>query len=58
LEYLEDGFTKNLSKKLKQNPNGLKLRYRDALYYKGVPLSYKLKAIIRLIQCHLYSLIK
>jgi len=57
-EYLADGLSVNFTRNLKQNPKGFSLYYRDVLHYKVVPLKDKLKAIIRIIQCHIYNLIK
>jgi len=57
-EYLEDGLSNNFLRNLKKNPEGFKLYYRDVLYYKLIPIKDKLKAIIRIIQCCIYSKIK
>jgi len=57
-EYLEDGLSNNFLKNLKQNPKGFGLYYRDVLRYKVVSLKDKLKALVRIIQCYIYSLIK
>jgi len=57
-EYLEDGLSNNFSKNLKRNPKGFSLYYRNVLSYKVVSLKDKLKAIVRIIQCYIYNLIK
>jgi glycosyltransferase involved in cell wall biosynthesis len=57
-EYLPDGYTFNFKQNLKQNPKGFKIYFKDLLCYKIVPLRDKLKAIIRIAQCYIYSLTK
>ena len=54
-EYLEDGYSKNFKKNLKDNPEGFLLYYKDLLRYKEVPFISKLKAFIRIIQLKHYK---
>lgn len=54
-EYLEDGYTKNFSKLLKNNPIGCGLYYRSMLSY-NIPTFYKMKFLVRLIQCWCYRI--
>lgn len=53
-EYLEDGYTKNFNTLMKKNPNGFEFYYREMLKY-NLPLSNKIKFIIRLIQSKYYK---
>ena len=58
-EYLPDGLTQNFHQNLKRNNRGFYLFYRELLFYHEVPLfPYKIKALVRLIQCYFYNLLK
>ena len=57
-EYLDDGLTHNFKKNLKRNPIGFQLYYRELLGYDVVPILGKLKALLRLLQCYVYSIQK
>lgn len=54
-EYLDDGYTRNFSKLLKDNPIGCGLYYRSMLSY-NIPIFYKMKFLVRLIQCWCYQI--
>ena len=52
-EYLPDGLTQNFHQNLKRNNRGFYLFYRELLFYHEVPVfPYKIKALVRLIQCY------
>lgn len=53
-EYLNDGLTRNFKKNLRHNPAGFRLYYRELLEYNVVSMVGKLKALVRLFQCHVY----
>ena len=55
-EYLEDGYTRNFNTLMKKNPKGFEFYYKEMLKY-NLPLSNKIKFIIRLIQSKYYKLI-
>lgn len=58
-EYLPDGLTQNFHQNLKRNNRGFYLFYRELLFYHEVPVfPYKIKALVRLIQCYFYNLLK
>lgn len=58
-EYLPDGLSKNFSRNLKKNHNGFRLFYKELLTYKIIPFyPFKIKAIIRILQCYFYKLIQ
>ena len=58
-EYLPDGLTQNFHQNLKRNNRGFYLFYRELLFYHEVPeFPYKIKALVRLIQCYFYNLLK
>lgn len=54
-EYLDDGYTRNFSKLLENNPIGFGLYYRSMLSY-TIPFFYKMKFLVRLIQCWWYRI--
>lgn len=49
-EYISDGYTNNFSKIIKNNPEGMKLYYREILREK-IPVKNKIKFLLRYIQC-------
>ena len=54
-EYMEDGYTKNLTKLIKNNYRGFALYHKSRLKYSEVPLKVKVKSLIRLLQCKIYG---
>lgn len=58
-EYLPDGLSKNFRSNLKNNPRGFLLFYLETLGYKEIPaFPVKIKAMVRIIQCYFYKLLK
>lgn len=58
-EYLSDGLSKNFSTNLKKNHKGFQLFYKELLTYKIVPFyPFKIKSLIRIIQCYFYKLVQ
>lgn len=55
-EYLEDGYTRNFQKLMRNNPRGFKEYYRFMLSY-PLPLKNKIKFVIRYLQAGYYTLI-
>lgn len=55
-DYIADGYTKNFKKNLKSNYKGFYLFYKECLSYKIIPTHIKIKYLIRMIQCIIYSL--
>lgn len=54
-DYLEDGYSKNFSSNLRRNPKGF-LTFYWAQIFRENDLRYKLKFLLRSIQCYLYTL--
>lgn len=57
-EYLPDGYTNNFKRNLKANPIGFQLYYRESLRINQMPISVRLKRMIRIFQCLYYRFIK
>ena len=55
-EYLEDGYTNNFLKLIKNNPRGFESYYSEMLKY-NIPLKNKIKFFIRLLQSKYFKLI-
>ena len=55
-EYLEDGYTRNFQKLMRNNPRGFKEYYKFMLSY-PLPIKNKFKFIIRYLQAKYYTLI-
>mgnify|MGYP001180705293 CR=1 FL=1 len=55
-EYLENGYTKNFKKLMRDNPKGFKKYYKFMLSYQ-LPLKNRIKFFIRYVQATYYSLI-
>lgn len=56
-DYLDDGYTRQFKKIIKNNPKGMKLYYSYMLK-KDIPILNKIKFFIRYIQSEYYDLIK
>lgn len=56
-DYLEDGYSKNFSSNLRRNPKGF-LTFYWAQIFRENDFRYKLKFLIRSIQCYFYTLFK
>jgi glycosyltransferase involved in cell wall biosynthesis len=56
-EYLEDGYTRNFSTHLRQNPRGFFLFYAEQVW-REPSLVGKLKAVVRCAQCLLYRVMR
>ena len=54
-EYLEDGLTKNMKKKLCENLNGTIYKINEDMKYKAFPLRYRLKSCINYYRYGLYG---
>ena len=54
-EYLPDGYTKNFTKLIKNNPKGFKEYYKEMLKYE-LPLTNKIKFLLRFLQAEFYIL--
>lgn len=57
-EYLSDGITRNFNSYLKRNPKAFSMYYTEYLTNKNIPALLRVKALIRLIQCKIYILMK
>lgn len=62
-EYLEDGYSRNFKKNLKANPKGFMSYYGSLVYgnpfaYQNriIPISIKIKAVLRIFQCLMYCI--
>lgn len=55
-EYLEDGYTRNFQKLMRNNPKGFREYYSFMLSY-PLPLKNKIKFLIRYLQANYYTLI-
>lgn len=55
-EYLEDGYTRNFQKLMRNNPKGFREYYSFMLSY-SLPLKNKIKFLIRYLQANYYTLI-
>lgn len=55
-EYLQDGYTRNFNKLMRDNPRGFREYYRFMLSY-PLPIKNRIKFIIRYIQASYYTLI-
>lgn len=56
-EYLSDGLSLNFLRNLKKNPRGFSIYYKSLISNNQIPIwPYKIKAIIRLIQCFIFKL--
>lgn len=55
-EYLEDGYTNNFLKLIKNNPRGFESYYSEMLKY-NIPLKNKIKFFIRLLQSKYFKLV-
>lgn len=56
-EYLPDGYSANFKKNLRRNPKGFAYHYWDAIKRES-GLRYKLKALVRWLQCNFYMVKK
>lgn len=56
-DYLEDGYTKNFKQYLKRNPVGFLLFYLDQMK-RETTFKYRLKYLIRSVQCFFYKVMK
>lgn len=57
-EYLADGLSKNFKRNMKKNPKGFMLYYMSTILYKEMPVyPYKLKGMVRVLQCLAYRLL-
>jgi hypothetical protein len=56
-EYLFDGYSANFKSNLRKNPRGFAYHYKDVLFRESI-LIYKVKALLRLLQCWWYQLLK
>lgn len=57
-EYLPDGLSSNFIHNLRKNPTGFLLFYKNLLSYPQPSIMVKCKALIRLLQCYYYKIIK
>src|SRR5690606_24783616 len=56
-EYLPDGYSANFKSNLKRNPQGFAYHYRDA-FFRERKWIYKMKALVRFLQCNWYQALK
>ncbi|MGL4687841.1 MAG: glycosyltransferase family 2 protein [Fusobacteriaceae bacterium] len=56
-EYIQDGYTKNFNKLIKENPEGFKLYYKEMLTY-PIPFYNKIKFLLRYIESCIFSFLK
>ncbi|MGL4404019.1 MAG: glycosyltransferase family A protein [Fusobacteriaceae bacterium] len=52
-EYIEDGYTSNFYKIMRENPRGMRLYYGEVLH-ENIPLKNKIKFFLRYIQSYYY----
>ncbi|MGL6064071.1 MAG: glycosyltransferase family 2 protein [Fusobacteriaceae bacterium] len=56
-EYIQDGYTKNFNRLIKENPEGFKLYYKEMLTY-SIPFYNKIKFLLRYMESCIFSFLK
>ncbi|MGL5123808.1 MAG: glycosyltransferase family 2 protein [Fusobacteriaceae bacterium] len=56
-EYIQDGYTQNFNKSIKENPEGFKMYYKEMLTY-SIPFYNKIKFLLRYLESSIFLFLK